>query len=91
MQPDRFVPDRWLNGPPPKPYTYLPFGFGPRVCIGQQFAMIETVLALAALCSRFRLLETQSHPVEPSAWITLRPARRVLLKAMRVEAWTARA
>ncbi len=90
-QPDRFVPDRWLNDPPPKPYTYLPFGFGPRVCIGQHFAMIETVLALAALCSRFRLLETQSQPVEPSAWITLRPARRVLLKAMRVEAWTARA
>ena len=83
-QPDRFVPDRWLDDPPPKPFTYLPFGMGPRVCIGQHFAMSETVLALAALFSRFRLKQTKPHPIEPNAWITLRPNRRIRLEAARI-------
>jgi cytochrome P450 len=79
-QPDGFLPERWLGKDPQKPFTYLPFGVGPRVCIGQHFAAAEAILGLAAIVSRFRLTLASVSPAEPSAWITLRPAKPILLK-----------
>jgi cytochrome P450 len=43
--PDECRPERWLDSEPQQPFTYMPFGAGPRVCIGQHFAMMEAVLA----------------------------------------------
>lgn len=71
--PSRFDPDRWtedLERQLPR-LAYMPFGAGPRVCIGQRFAMAEGILIVAAIARRFRL-EWLAEPV-PFTSITLRP------------------
>ncbi len=79
-EPDRFAPERWLRSHAQEPFTYLPFGVGPRICIGQRFAMAEAVIGLATILSRFRLTLAASQRAEPSAWITLRPSKPILLR-----------
>jgi cytochrome P450 len=73
--PDRFDPDRFSparSADRPK-FVYIPFGAGPRQCIGNHFALIEAHLVLATLAQRFRLRLVPGHPVEPWALISLRP------------------
>ena len=72
--PESFRPERWLDGSTarlPK-YAYIPFGGGPRVCIGERFAMMEGVLVLTTLLRRFRFEMAGPDPV-PFPSITLRP------------------
>ena len=74
-EPDAFRPDRWMNGLArslPR-YAYMPFGGGPRICIGQRFAMIEAVLILATIAQRFSFTWQSDRPVTPFPSITLRP------------------
>jgi cytochrome P450 len=74
-QPEAFRPERWtgdLAQRLPK-YAYFPFGGGPRVCIGNTFAMIETVLVLATIAPRFRFTVLPDPPVIPWPTFTLRP------------------
>ncbi len=78
--PDRFNPERWLDGTSHKKFTYIPFGVGPRMCIGQHFATVETVLGLATILSRFRLSSPPGSIVTPEAWITLRPKHGLSLR-----------
>ena len=54
-------------------YAYLPFGAGPRICVGAQFAMTEAVLVLAMLAQRFEISLADSRPVLPTAVITTQP------------------
>ena len=70
FDPERFTPER--NADRPK-FTYLPFGAGPRQCIGNQFALIEAQLVVATLAQRFRLHLAPGHRVDPWPLITLRP------------------
>lgn len=68
-QPEAFLPSRFHPGNREKidRYQYLPFGAGPRVCIGSSFAMQEAIIALAVLLSRFRfdtVAETKPWPVQ---------------------------
>jgi len=73
--PDRFDPLRFTpeqTAARPK-FVYLPFGAGPRQCIGNQFALIEAQLIVATLAQRYRLRLLPGHPVEPWALVTLRP------------------
>ena len=73
--PDNFDPDRWTDdfiSRLPK-YAYFPFGGGPRVCIGNNFAMMEIVLALATIGQKFRLPLVPDHPVEILPAMSLRP------------------
>ena len=68
-RPDAFLPERFHPGNRDAigRYQYLPFGAGPRVCIGASFAMQEAIIALAVLMSRFRfdtLAETDPWPVQ---------------------------
>ena len=73
--PERFDPDRWKGdfAKTIPAFAYLPFGGGPRRCIGNAFAMMEAVLLVAAIGRRFSLQLVPGHPVEPFASITLRP------------------
>jgi cytochrome P450 len=52
-EPQRFDPDRWLSDDPRPPFSYIPFGGGPRVCIGQHFAQLEMHVLLALLLREF--------------------------------------
>jgi cytochrome P450 len=71
LEPERFAPDRRALVPR---FGYLPFGAGPRICIGAGFAMQEAVIALAMIAQRFRFRLVADAKVEPVAWITLRPS-----------------
>jgi cytochrome P450 len=74
--PNRFDPRRFLPGAaPPARFSYLPFGAGPRACIGAQFALTEATIVLAQLLRAFRLELADAEPVLPLATITLRPYR----------------
>ena len=70
FDPERFRPDQLTQRPR---YAYFPFGGGPRICIGSEFALMEGVLTLAAVACEYRLLAVPGHDVEPEALITLRP------------------
>jgi cytochrome P450 len=79
-EPDRFDPDRWLNGGARQKFTFLPFGAGPRLCIGVHFAMMEAVLALASLMGKLRFSATPQTRMASAAWMTLRPRHGVHLR-----------
>lgn len=73
-EPSVFDPRRFLPGAPtPVRGAYIPFGLGPRACIGAQFALVEAVLVLAILTRAFRIAPTTDEPVRPVARITLQP------------------
>jgi cytochrome P450 len=75
-EPEKFLPERWAPErvkSVPK-YAYYPFGGGPRLCIGNQFAMMEACLVLAAIARKWRFTLKPDHPVEPLPQMTLRPA-----------------
>lgn len=75
--PDRFDPNRFLPGAPAVDrFAYLPFGIGPRVCIGAQFAMNEATLVLARLAGAYEIRLMDDGPVLPVGIITLLPDRR---------------
>jgi cytochrome P450 len=73
--PERFDPDRFLpehNADRPR-FAYFPFGGGPRICIGNSFALMESRLILALILQRYRLRLVSGHAVEIEPRITLRP------------------
>jgi cytochrome P450 len=85
---ESFQPARWLPGgsasDPARPkFSYFPFGAGTRVCIGEQFAWMEGVLALATFAQRWRLRLVPGHPVAPQAIVTLRPRHGMRMVAER--------
>jgi cytochrome P450 len=70
FEPERFSPERRAKRPE---FVYLPFGAGPRQCIGNHFVLTEAQLILATLAQRYRLHHVQGHRVEPWPLISLRP------------------
>lgn len=70
FDPERFSPERSMDRPK---FAYVPFGAGPRQCIGNHFALIEAQLIVATLAQRYRLRLVPHHRVEPWPLITLRP------------------
>ena len=74
IEPETFDPGRFLPGSlPPDRFAYLPFGIGPRVCIGAQFALTEATLVLATLIQTFRIERADDTPVTPRAIVTTQP------------------
>ncbi len=76
FDPERFSPERAAARPR---FAYFPFGGGPRMCIGADFAMIEAQLALASIAQRYRPRLVPGHNVEPQALVTLRPRHGMLM------------
>lgn len=71
---ERFMPDREKEI---KPNTYMPFGLGPRVCVGANFATIEATLILARLIQRYDFKLEEGQTVRPVARLTTRPADQI--------------
>ena len=70
-KPNEFVPDRMKDGPPQ--IGYLPFGAGPRLCIGRDMALLEGKKILADLFGKWKVTPLTSGPVPIDASVTLRP------------------
>jgi cytochrome P450 len=83
--PDDFDPSRFLPGEREKidRYAYIPFGAGPRVCIGMAFAMQEGLIVLAHLLKLVRLDLFPGHPIALQQRITLRPRYGMKMVARR--------
>ncbi|HEX8922740.1 MAG TPA: cytochrome P450, partial [Pyrinomonadaceae bacterium] len=77
FDPERFTPAQVAARPR---YAYFPFGGGPRVCIGNTFAMMEIVLLLATIAQKFRLSLVTRHPVELQPAMSLRPRNGIRMK-----------
>jgi cytochrome P450 len=72
FKPERFLPD----APPPPRGAYLPFGLGPRVCLGQHFALLEMGLIAAMLLQRYQFtVPSDMAAPQPVLGVTLRPAQ----------------
>lgn len=69
FDPERFDPSRTADRPR---YAYLPFGAGPRFCVGSNLALMEAVFVVAALCRRLRLTRPQGYRVVPEPMLSLR-------------------
>jgi cytochrome P450 len=73
--PQAFNPSRFLGEQKPNRFAYLPFGAGPRVCVGAQFALAEATLVLATLIQRFGMSLADTEPVIPVGVVTTQPNR----------------
>jgi len=82
--PDTFIPERWAGDFEKKlpKGAYFPFGNGPRVCIGQPFAMMEARLILATMAQTYQLELVPGQNIHPEPIITLRPGGGVKMRVV---------
>ncbi|MDQ3804531.1 MAG: cytochrome P450 [Acidobacteriota bacterium] len=86
--PSRFDPERWTpeaRAARP-PFTYFPFGGGPRRCIGEGLAWVEGILLIATLAQRWGMRLVADHPVVTEPVVTLRPKYGIMMELERREA-----
>jgi cytochrome P450 len=84
--PDRFDPERFRPGVErtrPR-FAYFPFSGGPRLCIGEQFALMEMQLVVALVLQRWRLTLVEDRTIDPEPTLTLRPRGGLVMRAARV-------
>ncbi|MGC1306243.1 MAG: cytochrome P450 [Phormidesmis sp.] len=70
FDPDRFLPERSQHRPK---YAYMPWGAGPHVCIGKNFAVMESLMILSAIAQQFHVTLEPNQPIEIDPRFTLRP------------------
>ncbi|KAJ4434892.1 hypothetical protein ANN_23463 [Periplaneta americana] len=91
-QANKFVPERWLKGPNGEPaeskkthpFVYMPFGFGPRMCLGRRFAEIEIETLIAKVIRNFRV-EYNYGEMEYIVHLILKPASPLKFKMIERE------
>ena len=76
FNPERFSPENLKNH---NKYAYIPFGAGPRQCIGNNFGLMEAALVMACVLQRFELHSMPGMEVKPQALFVLRPNRDVMM------------
>jgi cytochrome P450 len=85
-EPERFDPDRFTpeNSATRPRFAYFPFGGGPRLCIGNEFALMEGQILLAMIAQRYRVEVASDHTVQHEIRITLRPQQpmRMVVKPL---------
>jgi cytochrome P450 len=82
--PERFDPSRWADGGSTESArAWIPFGAGPRGCVGSGFAMLEAPLVLSTLVRRWRFVPVPGHPIELQPAITLRPRHGIRMRIER--------
>ena len=83
-RPEQFEPERWADGLARRlpRFAYFPFGGGPRICLGNTFALMEATLILAVIAARWRLTLVPGQTIVPNGGITLRakPGVRMTLQ-----------
>jgi cytochrome P450 len=85
-EPDRFMPERWIDGSTsslPR-FTYFPFGGGNRVCIGNHFATMEMQLVLGTLVQQLELTVVPGFKLALDPVVTLRPKGGVRMRVRRL-------
>jgi cytochrome P450 len=85
-EPEAFIPDRFDPAREQEitKYMFLPFGAGPRVCIGNQFALMEAQLVLATMVQQYHLEKVSDAPVEMEPLVTLRAKGGIPMRATAV-------
>ncbi len=86
-----FNPDRFIDKTArdsfqslaPQPFSFIPFGAGPRLCAGRNFAMMEMVLIVAKIVQRYKISNDPNYFVEMGPLMTLRPKDDIRLKLTR--------
>jgi cytochrome P450 len=75
QSPETFDPERFIKGSDKlrTPFTYLPFGGGPRVCIGNHYAMLQILMILSELLRRYDFELTPGQTIEARPMVILRP------------------
>ncbi len=81
-RPNQFIPDRFLPGQSRNrsKYAHIPFGAGPRTCIGAAFGEYETMIILVSIIQRFKLTLPEGVKVTPQARLSLRPSPGLPMK-----------
>jgi cytochrome P450 len=77
FDPERFTPEKIAARPR---FAYFPFGGGARQCIGNNFALMESMIIIPAIARRYRMRLLSDEPIEGHALVTLRPRGGVLVK-----------
>ena len=80
FDPERFAPEKVAARPR---FAYFPFGGGARQCIGNNFALMESMIIIPAIAGRFRLRRVSIEPVEEHALVTLRPKNGIAVHVER--------
>lgn len=82
-RPEQFEPERWQNSAAIPKFAYFPFGGGAKMCIGEPFAKLEGVLALATLARMWKLENAETTPVGIGTGFLLNPDRPLLMRLKR--------